>query len=86
MEYARKLMGQAGFPEGRTKDGSALTITFDNPWTGVDSASVIAWHIKKLKALGIQLENRTTDYNRFQEKMLKGDFQFFSWGWKRGLS
>ncbi|MEK6791890.1 MAG: ABC transporter substrate-binding protein, partial [Deltaproteobacteria bacterium] len=81
MEYARKLMGQAGFPEGRTKDGSALTITFDNPWTGVDSASVIAWHIKKLKALGIQLENRTTDYNRFQEKMLKGDFQFFSWGW-----
>ncbi|MBI5902470.1 MAG: peptide ABC transporter substrate-binding protein, partial [Deltaproteobacteria bacterium] len=31
--------------------------------------------------LGIQLENRTTDYNRFQEKMLKGNFQFFCWGW-----
>lgn len=81
LEYAKKLMEQAGYPEGRRKDGSALTITFDNPWTGIDSASVISWHIKKLKAIGIQLENRTTDYNRFQEKMLKGDFQFFSWGW-----
>ncbi|MBI5885235.1 MAG: ABC transporter substrate-binding protein [Deltaproteobacteria bacterium] len=81
IEYARRLMVEAGYPEGRDRDGQPLVITFDNPWTGVDSTPVINWYIKKFRLLGIQLENRTTDYNRFQEKMLKGNFQFFSWGW-----
>lgn len=81
IEYARKLMDEAGYPGGRDKDGRPLVITFDNPWTGADSTPMINWYIKKLRLLGIQLENRTTDYNRFQEKMLKGGFQFFPWGW-----
>ncbi|MBI5889042.1 MAG: ABC transporter substrate-binding protein [Deltaproteobacteria bacterium] len=81
IEYAGKLMAEAGFPGGRTKDGSPLVITFDNPWTGADMTPVINWYIKRFRLLGIQLENKTTDYNRFQEKMTKGNFQFFSWGW-----
>ncbi|MEK7773458.1 MAG: ABC transporter substrate-binding protein, partial [Deltaproteobacteria bacterium] len=81
VEDARKLMEEAGYPGGRDRDGKPLVITFDNPWTGVDASTMINWYIKKFKLLGIQLENRTTDYNRFQEKMLKGNFQFFCWGW-----
>ncbi len=82
IEEARRLMGEAGFPDGRdAATGKPLIITFDNAWTGVDAKPVINWFIKKFSLLGIQLENRTTDYNRFQEKMLKGNFQFFSWGW-----
>jgi len=81
IEYARELMAEAGYPGGRDKDGRPLTITFDNPWTGADSTPMINWYIKRMKMLGIRLENRTTDYNRFQEKMLGGNFQFFVWGW-----
>lgn len=81
IEEARKLMEEAGYPGGRDKSGRPLVITFDNPWTGADSTPLINWYIKKFRLLGIQLENRTTDYNRFQEKMFKGNFQFFSWGW-----
>lgn len=81
IEYARRLLAEAGYPEGRDKTGRPLTITFDNPMTGADSTPVVNWYIKKFKTLGIQLENRTTDYNRFQEKMQKGNFQFFTWGW-----
>lgn len=81
LEYARKLMAEAGFSNGRDKNGRPLVITFDNPWTGADSTPMINWYIKRMRLLGIQLENRTTDYNRFQEKMLKGNFQMFSWGW-----
>lgn len=81
IDYARKLMAEAGYPGGRDKNGRPLVITFDNPWVGADSTPMINWYIKRFKLLGIQLENRTTDYNRFQEKMLKGNFQFFSWGW-----
>ncbi|MBI4948867.1 MAG: ABC transporter substrate-binding protein [Deltaproteobacteria bacterium] len=81
IEYARKLMAEAGYPNGRDKNGRPLVLTFDNPWTGADSTPMINWYIKRMRLLGIQLENRTTDYNRFQEKMLKGNFQIFSWGW-----
>ncbi len=81
IEYAKKLLAEAGYPEGRDASGAPLIVTFDNPWTGADTAPLINWYIKRFKLLGIQLENRTTDYNRFQEKMLKGNFQFFSWGW-----
>lgn len=81
IEFAKKLMAEAGYPEGRDKKGRPLTIAFDNPWTGPDLTPVVSWYIKKLKPLGIQLENRTTDYNRFQEKMLRGNTQLFAWGW-----
>jgi ABC-type transport system substrate-binding protein len=36
---------------------------------------------KQFDKLGIQLVIRATDYNRFQEKMLKGKAQIFMWGW-----
>jgi ABC-type transport system substrate-binding protein len=36
---------------------------------------------KQFAKLGIQLVIRSTDYNRFQEKMLAGNAQIFSWGW-----
>ncbi|MBI1912979.1 MAG: ABC transporter substrate-binding protein [Deltaproteobacteria bacterium] len=81
IEYARKLMTEAGYPGGRDKNGRPLVITFDNPWTEADATPMINWYIKKLRLLGIQLENRTTDYNRFQEKVMKGNFQLLSWGW-----
>ncbi|OGQ51742.1 MAG: peptide ABC transporter substrate-binding protein [Deltaproteobacteria bacterium RIFCSPLOWO2_02_FULL_53_8] len=81
IDDGRRLMAEAGYPDGRDKNGQPLVITFDNPMTGADSSPVINWYIKRLRLLGIQLENRTTDYNRFQEKMLKGNFQFFTWGW-----
>ena len=79
--YARQLMEEAGYPGGRDKEGKPLVITFDNAWAGVGFQPRINWYVKKLKLLGIQLNNRTTDYNRFQDKMRKGNFQVFSLGW-----
>jgi ABC-type oligopeptide transport system substrate-binding subunit len=81
IEEAKRLLKEAGYPGGRDRDGKPLVITFDNAWTGPENTAIINWFIKRLKLLGIQLENRTTDYNRFQDKMLRGNFQFFFWGW-----
>ena len=37
--------------------------------------------VKQFAKLGVQLEIRATDYNQFQDKMLKGKQQIFWWGW-----
>ena len=39
------------------------------------------WRRKQFAKLGIELIIRSTDYNRFQEKVRKGKVQIFSWGW-----
>jgi ABC-type transport system substrate-binding protein len=81
IEEAKRLLAEAGYAGGRTPDGVPLKITFDNAWTGPDYTPMINWYVKRLKLLGIQLENRTTDYNRFREKVMKGNFQLLFWGW-----
>ena len=37
--------------------------------------------MKQFAKIGVQLEVRATDYNRFQDKMSKGSVQIFFWGW-----
>ena len=81
IDEAKRLLAEAGYKGGRTPDGRPLKITFDNSWTGPDFTPMINWYVKRLKLLGIQLENRTTDYNRFREKVMKGNFQLLFWGW-----
>ena len=39
------------------------------------------WMVKQFAKLGIQLDVRATDFNQFQEKILKGKHQIFWWGW-----
>jgi oligopeptide transport system substrate-binding protein len=54
---------------------------FDATTTGPDMKAMFNWYRKQFAKLGIQLIVRSTDYNRFQEKMDKGEAQIFSWGW-----
>jgi ABC-type oligopeptide transport system substrate-binding subunit len=39
------------------------------------------WLRKQFAKINVQLVARTTDYNRFQDKIRKGDTQMFYWGW-----
>jgi ABC-type transport system substrate-binding protein len=79
---AQALLSEAGYPAGKDPStGKPLVIGFDNAWTGPESQAQVKWLQKQFQKLGLMLEIRTTDYNRFQEKILGGNFQFFSWGW-----
>ena len=76
---AKRLLAEAGYPNGRhTLTGEPLILNLDT--TGGASASQ-TWMIKQFDKLGIQLNIRSTDYNRFQEKMQTGNAQIFQWGW-----
>ena len=82
IEYARQLLAQAGYPDGVDKvTGKPLQINFETPAVGPEQKARLDWMVKQFNKLSIQLVIRATDYNRFQEKMRKGDAQLFEWGW-----
>lgn len=82
IETARKLLAEAGYPNGRDRrTGSPLIIHFDTTGTGPEVKAHFDWMRKQFEKLQIQLVIRNTDYNRFQDKMLKGTAQMFQWGW-----
>ena len=58
-----------------------MTLYFEAIASGPGSKSILNWYRKQFAKLGIQLVIRTTDYNRFQEKVRTGTAQIFGWGW-----
>lgn len=82
VEAARKLLAEAGYPNGRdAKTGEALVLYLDTTARGPDDKARLDWYRKQFAKLNIQLEIRTTDWNRFQEKVRNGNVQLFFLGW-----
>ena len=78
---ARQLLAEAGYPGGQDSKGNPLIVSFDNTWNTAGATSRLTWMRNKLEQLGITMESRTTDYNRFRDKVKNGNFQIIFWGW-----
>ncbi|MCL4315522.1 MAG: ABC transporter substrate-binding protein [Gammaproteobacteria bacterium] len=82
LEQARRLLAEAGYPGGRDAEtGKPLLLHFDTALSGPDDKAYLDWLRKQFQKLNLQLDIRNTDFNRFQEKMLKGSAQIWQWGW-----
>ncbi|MGQ0544494.1 MAG: ABC transporter substrate-binding protein [Betaproteobacteria bacterium] len=82
IEDARQLLAEAGYPGGREpKTGAPLLLYFDTTSRGPGDKPRLDWWRKQLDKLGLQLEVRETDWNRFQEKIRKGTQQLYGLGW-----
>lgn len=82
LSEAKELMREAGYAGGIDQDtGQPLVLNFEAVSRGPDDKARFNWMRKQFDKLGIQLIIRSTDYNRFREKMTKGTGQIYMWGW-----
>lgn len=79
---ARRLLAQAGYPDGiDPATGQPLVLHLDTTGTGPGASARLAWFRKQFERLHIRLVIRNTTFNRLQHKMAKGDIQLYSLGW-----
>lgn len=82
IQVAKTLLAEAGYPNGvDQKTGAPLILYFDVTARSSEDRSRLDWMRKQFQKLNIQLVVRSTDYNRFQDKIRKGNAQIFEWGW-----
>ncbi|MFZ4536599.1 ABC transporter substrate-binding protein [Propionivibrio sp.] len=82
IETARKLLAEAGWQDGRdARTGEPLVLNLDTTSGGMGDKSRLDWLTRQFAKLDIQLVVRSTDFNRFQEKVRKGAVQLYYLGW-----
>ncbi|MGH9576290.1 MAG: ABC transporter substrate-binding protein, partial [Terriglobales bacterium] len=82
IEAAKKLLAEAGYANGiDSRTGAPLVLNFDVTARSVDAKSMLDWMRRQFEKINIQLVIRDTDYNRFQDKIRKGNAQIYEWGW-----
>jgi ABC-type transport system substrate-binding protein len=83
IEDARKLMVEAGYPNGRdAKTGRPLVLNYDYYAVPTpERKAEIDWVVKQFAKIDVQLEVRATDNNQFQDKVRRGKHQIFWLGW-----
>lgn len=82
IDAAKRLMAEAGYPNGRhAVTGEALVLNLDTTGGGMGEKSRLDWLTRQFAKIDIQLVVRSSDFNRFQDKLRKGNVQLFYMGW-----
>jgi ABC-type transport system substrate-binding protein len=81
IEDARKLLAEAGYPDGYGPDGRPLEIKYLMMSPTPGQRSELKLLQKQLGRINVRLETEDCDTTRFFDKVRKGSFQFVRFGW-----
>jgi ABC-type transport system substrate-binding protein len=83
IEDAKRLLAEAGYPQGRdAKTGKPLVLNYDfYAAPSPENRPEIDWVVRQFAKIDIQLEVRATDNSQFQDKVRRGKYQVFWLGW-----
>jgi oligopeptide transport system substrate-binding protein len=82
IEDARRLLAEAGYPQGLTPEGQPLVVTL-NHGSGGDSQfkERVQWYQRQLGRIGVVLQDQGTDRTQMQKVMRSGNWQLTIGGW-----
>jgi ABC-type transport system substrate-binding protein len=83
IDIAKQKLALAGYKNGINPNTKMpLQLNYDVPvGSGPDDKARLIWMREQFAKLGIILNIRASQYNRFQDKALNGQLQIFNWGW-----
>jgi ABC-type transport system substrate-binding protein len=81
VDEAKRLLAEAGYPNGYGPDGQRLVLRFPVSGGTPEGATWLAFVKKQFDKLNIGLEIEVSDWNRFRDKIDSGNFQVSGGGW-----
>jgi ABC-type transport system substrate-binding protein len=82
LERARVLLDEAGYRGGiDPKTQQPLHLTFDAGDPSTRGRLRYQFWVDEWRRIGIDVEISAQNYNAFQEKVRRGAFQIYTWGW-----
>jgi ABC-type transport system substrate-binding protein len=82
LDRARTLLSEGGYPGGiDPKTGAPLKLSFDSPETSAAALLQFQFFVDAWHKIGLDVSIAATSYNQFQDKVRRGAYQIFQWGW-----
>ena len=79
---ARQILTEAGYKNGiDPATGAPLRLNFDTGNTSAQSLLEFEYFVAAWRQLGLDVRIVATTYNQFQDKVRRGAYQIFKWGW-----
>ncbi len=79
---ARALLAEAGYKNGiDPATGQPLRLTFDTGNTSAQALLQYEFLVSAWRELGLDVQIVATTYNQFQDRVRRGAYQIFQWGW-----
>jgi oligopeptide transport system substrate-binding protein len=82
LKRARQLLTEAGYKNGiDPKTGQPLKLSFDTGNTSAEALLQYELFVSAWREIGLDVKIEATTYNQFQDRVRRGAYQIFQWGW-----